>query len=199
MPEISDTYFWIELISTVLGIWAVWLATRQNVLTWPIGIFSIVLAIITYKHKAFYADLFLQFYYVVSCFYGWYVWNKMGHRESKSSKSIRLTAFALCITLAIILAFPAGYAMQNLNVWLPKYFTEPAAFPFADSIVLTGSLIAQYLMARKIMQHWLLWIVIDILAATLYAQKELYFFAAQYLLFAILAVYGWLNWQKTND
>jgi nicotinamide mononucleotide transporter len=130
----------------------------------------------------------LQFFYLGMTIYGWYFWVFGGHK--KNTLQIRH------ITKPEIIVFTAlTISLTVLSGFLFKRYTS-AVFPYWDSFLLVGGIIATYAMAKKIFQHWLMWIILDINAAILYFIKDLYAFTILYFLFIILAIIGHFRWKK---
>jgi nicotinamide mononucleotide transporter len=193
---------YIEFFGTVFNIWCVWLAAKNRVLNWPIGIVGIVLYIFLFYQIRLYSDLFEQFYFLVMSFYGWWMWTRLDPEQAggKNEKlKIKRNTKAVNIAyVAIILAgtFVMGHVMKNINLYLPAYFPEPASFPYLDAFTTVMSFAATILMARKKVECWYLWILVDVIGIWLYWQKGVKFIALEYVLFLVLATKGMLGWLK---
>jgi nicotinamide mononucleotide transporter len=108
----------------------------------------------------------------------------------------------LLIAAAILIGTTLmGFLFNNIHLYLPEYFKVQASYPFIDSFVLTASIIATILLAKKKIETWHLWICIDIICVCLYFKKATYFLSIEYLIFLGLALYGLFNWKKqlNND
>lgn len=178
----------LELAAFAFGVMGVWLTARQNIWCWPVGLANVVLSLIVFFYARLYADVLLQVFYLVMTLYGWYEWLFGG--ENKSRLKIRRIRRQETLLLLLL-----GFAASLLAGWLFERYTN-AALPYWDSFVAVWGVIATWAMARKILEHWSMWIVIDLLCTGIYFYKELYFFTALYFLFAILAVYGLIAWKK---
>lgn len=179
---------WIEVVAAITGVLGVWLTTRQNIWCWPVGLVGVVLSLIVFFQAKLYYDSVLQMFYFVLTLYGWYNWTfnkKEGKKlEVTSLPKIHLILYSFLI-LILVLIF--GYIAEN--------YTD-AALPYWDAFTTAGGIIATLWMAKKIIENWLAWIIIDINCVGIYFYKELYAFSALYLVFTVLAVIGYLSWKK---
>lgn len=180
----------IELIGSLLGFICVYLTIRQNIYTFPIGIISAFLYIFVFFEARLYSDMVLQGFFVAFQAYGWYNWLHGGKEHTKLTVS-KNTAFQNAGWFII------GAFASFLIGWYFQTFTN-AALPFWDSNILAFSLVAQWLMSVKKIEHWIYWILIDILAVGIYFSRELYLTSILYFLFFILATIGLFEWEKNR-
>lgn len=179
----------LEVVGSMLGIVSVWLTVRQNVWCWPIGILMVTLYILIFARAQLYADAGLQFVYVVVQFYGWYEWLHGGDQRQQLAVSVAPTPLLVQLgALGVVGTAALGYA---LNRWTDQ------ALPYFDSAVAVYSLIAQWMLARKLLQNWLVWIGVDVLASGVYAAKELYATTGLYIVFLGLAAAGFREWKRS--
>jgi nicotinamide mononucleotide transporter len=178
----------IEFVAFLLGIWGVWLEAKQKALCWPVGLLNIILSIIVFYESRLYADVLLQIFYIIITFFGWYYWLYGGKNKTKLKISkIPLKEFIPLIISALLFGWLIGYLFS-------KYTN--AALPYWDSFSFTGGIIGTYILAKKYIENWMIWIIINVLCTGIYLYKELYFFTIQYFIFIILAVYGYYSWKK---
>jgi nicotinamide mononucleotide transporter len=177
----------IEVAAAAFGIASVYLSARQNVWNWPLGIINVALYIIVFYGAKLYADMGLQAVYVVLAAYGWWHWLHGGANHGTLPVS-RVPPREI-ILLAI--AFLAATAV--LSTLLAR--TTDASLPLADSALTAASLVAQYMMTRKYVECWLVWIVADAAYVALFVYKALVPTAALYLVFTVLAIVGWRQWR----
>ena len=130
--------------------------------------------------------MILHVIYIFLQFYGWYNWKYGGSNKSELRITL-LTKTTFWIGLTVLVTALLGYVMQTKT---------DASFPYEDAFITVASLVAQYLMIKKILESWLFWIVVDVVAISIYFYKGLYFTTALYLLFLIMAVMGYLEWKK---
>jgi len=186
---------WIECISVLAGIVAVYLAAKENILTWPIGLVNIATAFFIYYHVHLYSDMFLQIYFFGISLYGWWIWNTE-HRAEVPLKWLNRRQRLQQCALLVVCSLLAGWWMTRIHLDFPKAFPHPAAFPYADTLVAIGSILANTLMAKRYLESWILWIAIDVLCVYLYLQKDILLIAMEFLIFLILAIYGFWNWMR---
>lgn len=179
---------WLEYAGVAFGIIYVLLASRSNIWCWLAGIISSAIYIyINVTHQLF-QDAILQTYYVVAGFYGWWLWSKKGNAEEVITiNSLSLQQNLKLIFFGVLLVPVFGFAFAKLGNSL-SYF---------DSAVTIFSFIATWMTAKKILENWLFWIVIDLVAAVMYFIKHLELTSALYVFFAVIAAYGYFEWKKT--
>lgn len=181
---ISDNY--LELSAVVAGVVGVFLTARQVIWCWPVAIINVVLSAIVFYQSKLYLDALLQIFYFVMAVYGFYFWLKGGeqHQEALVTR-IKYTHISFYILIGISSNALLGYIFQN--------FTD-AALPYWDAASFSWGVIGTFLMARKIIENWIVWILIDLICSGIFFYKQLYGFAALYLIFTILAIYGLKKW-----
>jgi nicotinamide mononucleotide transporter len=185
----------LEFTAVIFGLGAVFLAAHSNILTWPTGFVNIIASFIIYYEVALYSDMFLQIYFFATGIYGWYYW----HQQKGTLQPISLLSsnsrwiFTLLIAIFTILIC---LFISKLHSWLPQTFKTEAAYPYADTFIAVLSIAANYLMAKRILENWLLWILVNCIAIYLYYTKGIKFIAFEYLIFLLLAIMGAWNWHK---
>jgi nicotinamide mononucleotide transporter len=185
---------YVELIGTVFGLISVYYASKANILTWSTGIVNEVFLFILFFQVHLYADMFLQVYFFIVTIYGWYNWNT----STVESKIAVISTKARWLTTVIIIAgsLLSGLIIKNIHLYLPQYFKVEAAYPFTDSFVMVMSIVATILLAKKKIENWHLWILVDAICIILYFKKGVYFLSLEYLIFFGLASYGLYHWKK---
>ena len=181
----------IEIVAAVLGAIGVYLTVRQNIWSWPVGVVMVSLYMYIFFHAKLYSDTGLQVFFLVMQFYGWYQWTRgpVEHAVSLSPVT-RLRARGWTMTIAGVAAGTAalGTAMDR--------FTD-AALPYPDAFTAMLSVIAQFLLTRKILDNWTLWIVADVIYVGMYTNRGLYWTAGLYVVFLILCVKGYREWRRS--
>ena len=89
-----------------------------------------------------------------------------------------------------------GSLASNLHEWIPKIFSQPSAFPYLDSFVTVMSIVATFLMIHKKIECWAIWIMVDVVATSLYFAKGIKFVGVEYLAFCFLAAFGLWRWLR---
>ena len=153
---------YVELIATLFGLISVYLATQANILTWSTGIINELFLFILFFQVQLYADMFLQVYFFVVTLYGWHNWKNKP--EENSISSIDLKSKLGLFFFILIATLTAGYLFSKIHLYLPLYFKIEASYPYADSFVMVLSIIATVLLAKKKIETWYLWIVVDLVA-----------------------------------
>ncbi len=184
----------VELLATFFGLVSVFLASRSNLLTWPTGILNECSLFILFFQVQLYADMFLQVFFLVVTLYGWYYWNK--HDAQKDTVVVSRKALLKLLVLLVFSTLFMGSIVAQLHNFLPMLFQKQAASPYIDSFVTTASVIATFLLAKKILQTWIFWIIVDVVSIGLFFSRGIYFLALEYVIFLIIAFYGYFYWRK---
>lgn len=193
---------YIEFIGTIFNLWCVWLAVKNKILTWPVGLVGIVLYIFLFYQIQLYSDLFEQIYFFFASFYGWWLWlpanKKAGENNGETLKIAPSTSKENIIYVVIILlgTLAMGSFMSKIHIYFPAYFQLPAAFPYMDAFTTIMSFAATILMAERKLECWYLWITVDIIGVWLYYEQGVKFIAIEYLIFLALAISGYLEWKN---
>jgi nicotinamide mononucleotide transporter len=179
----------IEIVAAVFGVVSVFLSTRQNIWSWPTAIVNVGLYIFVFFGSKLYADTGLQVVYVVLNAYGWYHWLYGGKNRTElpvSRTSARLGALLVGIGLA-------GTAV--IGTLLAR--TTDASLPYIDSMTTSTSLVAQWMMTRKLLENWLVWVAVDVVYIWMYIYKSLHVTAVLYLVFLVLSAMGYMQWKRS--
>ncbi len=182
---------WLEVIGLISGLLCVWLLIRENILTFPIGLVYAVVTVIVVARANLFADVILNLYYVLMNAYGWYFWT-YGDRNRRSSQVLLVAWVPKAQWLAIAVIIIAGTLLMGL------YFaTQTSAdLPYPDSFTTVASFVAMWMSAKKYLESWVLWLVIDVVQVGLYVIKGIEAYALLYLVYLFMAVYGWMSWRR---
>ncbi len=181
---------WIELIAASLGALSVYLMTQQKPAAWPIGLLMVLLYIWIFYDARLYSEMLLQIIYVVLQIYGWWQWLRGGEQQQgRAVSSLNSLGISQGLLVGASITLALGFAMSQ--------YTD-ANLPWLDAALTGFSLVAQYWMAQKRLQCWLLWIVLDSIYVGMFITAELYLTAILYVVFTALAVYGWLEWRASE-
>lgn len=185
---------YLELAGVISGYISVFLAGQGKKLNFVVGFFNSFFYAVLFYQVHLYADMFLQIYFFFMSLFGLYNWSKNNESLAittlKTHERIKLLAIIAVATLLL------SFFFSNIHILFPYYFEHPNANPIADSFILFASVIAMYFMSQKILENWILWIMVNLVATFLYASKDLYFTAIQYFVFLIFAVYAYIHWKK---
>ena len=184
-----DYLFSIEGLAVSTGLASVWFSVKERIWVYPIGLISVSIYVYLSFIYGIYADMGINIYYVLMSIYGWYRW--LQPSESGAAKEITRNSgkeWLLSIVLFLL-------SWVILFVILQR-FTD-SEIPLWDSLTTSLAIVGMWLMAEKKVEHWLFWIATDLLSIPLYYYKDLLLTSAQFFVFTILAVIGWLQWNKS--
>lgn len=192
---------YIEFIGTIFYLWSVWLIAKRNILTWPIGIISVLLYIALFYQIRLYSDTLEQIYYLGASIYGWWIW-KASPKDNglisdvlySDTKKITMWAMVTIIVSALI-----GWLMARIHIFLPSFFPDKASFPFLDALTTVMSFSAMWLMAQKKVESWVYWIIVDVIGIWLYSIKGVKFVSLLYVILFIMAVKGLRMWHRAMN
>jgi len=179
----------LELVAVLFGIVSVFLSVREKILSWPTALINVALYFVLFYKTGLYSDMGLQAVYFVLSLYGWYEWLYGGAGRTALTVS-RTSARQWGVFVAIGVAF---WAIDGkLTSRLPG-----VALPYVDAATATTSLIAQYMMTRKLLENWALWILVDVVYIGMFIFKGLYLTAGNYAVYLALAVLGHVAWKRS--
>lgn len=191
--EVVFTYLqanWIELLGSALSIIYLYLSIKQKVSLWIFGFLCSLLYVVVFFQSKFYADMSLQFYYLGVSVFGWISW-KAGKPENRKELPVKRTtplSGAIILVIALVLYFLYYFILS-------EYTDSP--LPKADAFTTALSIVATWMLARKMIEHWWLWIIVDSVSAGLYFYKALYPTAILFVIYTIMAIIGYQQWKKS--
>lgn len=184
---VSDNY--LELLGALLGVAYVLFSIRLHRFTWPTGLATSLFYIAIFFREKFYADMSLQLYYVVISIYGWIWWSKRKQNHTAALKVSRAGSEFLVKAMAVTLLLWFG-------IFLFLRWGTDSPVPVMDALTTAMSITATYMLARKILEHWLIWIVVDIISAGMYMFKQLYPTTLLFIIYTIMAIAGYRAWSN---
>ena len=179
----------LEIIAIVFTLSCVYLTIKRNIWCWPLGIIGVIAFGITMYQAKLYSDMGLQIVFLFQSIYGWYIWTK---EPPAADEKIRITLLSnkeRAFALAFIIAFTTSIG------YLVNRFTD-GAIPFWDALTTAISLVANWLLARRVFENWILWVIVDVMYIVLFYQRGLTAYSVLYFVFLILATSGLLEWRK---
>ena len=181
---------WLDILTTVLGLIYIWLEYRASIALWVVGIIMPALDIWLYWSHGLHGDAGMAFYYTLAAFYGFYVWKFKKTRKLKQELPIihMPRRQYLPATVCFFLAWGAIYYI--LITW------TNSTVPVLDSFTNALSFIGLWALARKYLEQWLFWMVVDVVCCMLYVQKGIPFKAGLYGLYVLIAIAGYYKWKK---
>lgn len=180
----------IELFGTATGLLYIYLEINEKIWLWLIGIISCSVYIYVFFVSKFYADMGLQVYYVAISFYGWYNWRKGNVKTKKKELPISRIPVK-----QIVYSTLATFVFFIIIGLILDYLTD-SQLPYWDSFTTSLGITGTWMLAKKYIEQWYLWIVADIVSTSLYLYKHLYPTAFLYLVFTIMAFVGLYEWRK---
>lgn len=181
----------LEAIAFVFGIASVWYAKSENILVYPTGIICTLITVYLLYINQYIGDMMMNFYYSIMSIYGWWNWSRKKNNKyivpiSRTTTKEKLIGIVLFIVTMLVTY--VVYRSFDYTIELPNYI----------DIVTSGIFFtAMWYMATKKLENWTLWIIGDLITIPLYAYRGLGMLSLQYLIFTILAIYGYKEWRKS--
>ena len=185
----------LELLGTAVGIIYLWLEYRASIYLWIAGIIMPAIYIFIYYDAGLYADFGINIYYLLIALYGWVAWKTgftLSGKKKKKSGELPISHAPTHIWPRIVAAYIAA---QLFITWVLVEYTD-STVPIADSFTTALSIVGMWMLARKYIEQWWVWCIVDVASSALYIYKELYFTAALYAVYAIIAIFGYRKWKK---
>ena len=178
----------LEIIATISGLVHVYLLTKEKIIAWPFGIVTVSIYVYIFFVSKLYSDAILHVIYFFLNIYGWYNWSRR-HNDAPDVLITRLSRPGILLFSVIIIAgsLSWGTVMQH---------NTDASFPYFDAYTTVASLCAQYLLAQKKIDNWIIWILVDLVAIPIYLLKGLYFTSGLYFVYLLLCISGFLQWRR---
>ena len=177
----------IELASVAFAVAYLALAIRQSVLCWPAALISVALAMLLFFDSRLYMESALQIFYFGMAIYGWYEWRRGGERGTGVTIHWWPAGRHAVVFAAVgLLSLGFGWLLSHTD----------AAFPYVDSFTTVAAIITTFMVARKVMENWLYWFVIDAVSVYIYWQRDLPLYAALFVLYLVLIVIGYRAWHR---
>lgn len=195
---------WLGVTGFVSGVICVWLLIRENVLTFPLGLLYSLVTVVVMVDAKLYADVLLNVYFVLMNAYGWFFWLRGGAERRQSGQlagddQLLIATLKPSSWLPLLAVIALGTAL--LGAYFDNYTDADLAYP--DSFTTVLSFVAMWLQARKYLETWWLWLVVNVLSVVLYAIKaqqsaDLYFYMALYCIYTGMAIAGWRTWRAKH-
>ena len=179
----------LELVAVIFGVVSVYLSTREKLASWPTALINVALYFVLFHRTRLYSDMGLQVVYFALSLYGWYEWKFGG--ANRTVLPVTRTSARLWSALAVI-GIVAWYALAQITSRIPG-----AAIPYMDAATVSVSLVAQWMLTRKLLENWSVWIAVDVVYVGMFVYKGLYLTAGNYAIYLVLAVMGHVAWRKS--
>ncbi len=177
-----------EAFGFVTGVANVWLITRESIWAWPLGVLNAVFYMVVFVRTGLYSDTGLQGVYLVLSLYGWWHWLRGGPQDDPVVVTRTSTRTWLVLAVIVVLTW---LTLSTITSRIPG-----AALPHLDAALVAISLVAQWMMTRKLLENWLLWIAVDVVYVGLFVTRGLPLTAVLYAIFLGLAVMGFITWKR---
>lgn len=190
--------YWIELAGTIFAIIYLSLSIRENIWLWPVGFLTSFFYLIVFFQSRLYADMGLQFYYLVVSVYGWFHW--MGQRKNGVLVKTDLPTVSIVKKQWIVYLLAIGILIIFIYIaliFLPGMLDlPPSDLPLGDAFTTAASIVATWMLARKILENWLIWIVVNAFSLGMYAYKGLYITVFLFVIYTAMSVVGYYRWKR---
>ncbi len=189
---------WLDMLTTVLGLAYILLEYKASIWLWAVGFAMQSLGIVLYYQKGLYADCGMEFYYLAMTVYGFFNWIRKPQASDKGQDHENRQA------VTPITHFPKRLAVRwtvaTFVIWVALYLfltnCTDSRVPLADSFTTALSVVGIWALARKYVEQWLIWIVVDIVTCILYFYKDIPFKASLYALYVVIAIMGYYKWKQ---
>ncbi len=217
MDWLTGSY--IEIFGAITGIIYVFLEIKQNIWLWPLGLVTSAIYIYVFYNTGFYADMGLQWYYLFISVYGWIIWSRersfdaeqigttkqgagsneekrlMEEREEENKgagSKLSISRISLSMGLSLIIVT----AILFFIIWIILVKFTDSTIPGWDAFTTALSITATWMLARKIIEHWYLWMIVNVVSVCLYIYKGLYPTVILFIVYGVMAIIGYLEWRK---
>lgn len=192
MIELTTLQAW-EMLAVVLAVAYLVLVIRQNIWCWAAAAVSTLLYLFIMYRSQLYMESLLQLFYLAMAAYGWYSWTHPAGGEADGKGALKVTKWPLrrhllAIGSVLLLVYVSGDLLAR--------YTD-AALPHLDSFTTWGAVVATFMVARKVLENWLYWFVIDAVSIGLYLDRELFFTAALFAAYLVMIVFGYRSWRAS--
>jgi nicotinamide mononucleotide transporter len=180
---------WFEWTAAIITAVSVYLQARENIWNWPTAIVSVIMYTVVYVKSGLYSDAGLQTYFLVTSIYGWVHWLRggEGHTVLHVTRASR-KVWLWCLVLG------AAFYVADASITSRM---QGVAFPWIDAGTTTVSLIAQWMITRKLLENWILWIVVNVVYVPMLIVKGLYPTAGLYFVMLLIAIKGFIDWRRS--
>lgn len=181
----------LQVVGVVLGLLYLWLEYKANIWLWVVGLIMPVVHGALYFHSGLYADFSMQLYYIAAGVYGLIVWSR-GAKKRGYKSELKISSTPLVVWVAVV----GVYALLHGAIYLFLINFTDSTVPFWDSFTTALCIVAYWMLSRKYVEQWLVWLVVDVVTVGLYLYKDIPLTACLYALYSTLAVAGYVRWRR---
>lgn len=188
----------LEILGTIVGLLYLWLEYRASIYLWIAGIVMPAIYIFVYYDAGLYADFGINIYYLVAAVYGWCFWMRGRRRKQNSGQPADKSGDLPIVHMPLKYYLPlvAVFIVALVGIaWILICYTD-SNVPWLDSFTTALSIVGMWMLARKYVEQWFAWILVDVVCCGLYIYKDLYFTSVLYGLYSIIAIFGYFKWKK---
>ena len=178
----------IELTAVLFALAYLTLVVKENILCWYAALISTILFLVIFWRVQLYMESVLQIYYLAMAVYGWFQWSRGGGQRN----GVTITTWSLKTHVLAVL----GILLATLASGMLLIKFSNAYFPFLDSFTTWASIVTTFMVAKKILENWIYWFVIDGISIFIYFERELYFTAFLFAIYLVIVLIGFLSWLK---
>jgi len=177
----------LELAGFIFGIIGVWLTIKENIYCFPVGLMNVIISLVLFYEQKLYSDVIQQGVYIILLAYGWNAWLKGNNR---SELLVTRAGYKLLVPIL------AASAILTVSMGMIFSTYTDADVPYIDAAATSVSFAAQFLIARKKIENWLLWVIVNCTYITVYIYKDLWLYAILFTIYLIMAIVGYFKWKK---
>ncbi len=177
----------LEIIGFAFGILGVYLTLKENIFCFPTGLINVCVSSVLFYEQHLFADTLQQLVYIPILLFGWYKWKHKQNQNDVVIGSLSTSEVLNYSLITVVFAAILGYLLRN---------NTTASIPWIDSAATSASFLAQYLIAQKKIENWIIWIAVNILYVGIYIYKDLPLYAILFFIYLLLAVSGYRAWKK---
>ncbi len=189
-------FSWMEGIGAFAALVYLYFSINQKIWLWPMGILTSAFYMAVFFDARLYADMILQVYYLVVSVMGWMIWRNRQEEEHQEITQILKTSKQMALML--LLAFVILYAALTWAlIKVPSMINIAASdMPYWDAFTTAASFVATWMLAKKLIEQWLIWVVVDFVAMAMYLYKGLYITAILFVIYTVMAIWGYFAWLR---
>ena len=185
----SSPVTWLEIVAFVLSVWMVWCNLRVVVLGWPLAIVASLLYALLFADSRLYGEASLQLFFAAIALWGWWQWLRA---TGDDGARLRVHVLGRRARVGVALATLAAWPLLGLLL----HRVTDSDVPYLDALPTVGSIAGQFLLGRKLVENWPVWVAVNGVSIVLFVVKALWLTVLLYAVFLVLALVGWRSWQR---